>query len=52
MKVIRERKFTVQYVVPENEKEDREIKKIIQEVKEEKLDLNKDKWKVIDNRKK
>jgi formamidopyrimidine-DNA glycosylase len=52
MRVIEKRTFTVSYVVPENEKEHNEIKKIIKEVKKEKLDPDISKWKVRDNRKK
>lgn len=51
MKVIKERTFSVKYLVAENTKENQEIQKIIEEVEKEKLDSNLENWIIIDNRK-
>ena len=52
MKVIKEKIFTLKYVVPENKAEELEIKQIIKNAENEKLDTNISHWKITDNRKK
>jgi len=49
MKVISRKVFEVTCVIPETPEEDQEIKKIIREVKTEKIDLSQ--MKRVDNRK-
>lgn len=50
MKVISKKIFEVTIVAPDSQDEDKEIKRIIKEVKEEKF--NENDWMVIDNSKK
>ena len=51
MKVIKERNFTVKYLVAESDEENKQITKIIEEVESEKLNPELKNWTIIDNRK-
>jgi len=50
MKAGRKKTFEVTYVMPETEEESQEIRRIIKEVRNEKLDSSKVDWEIIDNR--
>lgn len=51
MKVVETKYIKIEYVIPDNKEEDNEIKRIIQEVKEEEaINLSDIKWKKVSNK--
>jgi hypothetical protein len=46
MKTIKEKHFIIEYVIPESESEDKEIKKIIREVQSDRKEIDLSKFKI------